>query len=55
MIKGMNGARENDLPLSPEGTSTLKDWEEEKEPAKKMERQQAGSRKQSHKTVGEKE
>lgn len=45
MIKGMNGARENDLPLSPEGTSTLKDWEEEKEPAKKMERQQAGSRK----------
>lgn len=45
MIKGMNAAKENDLPLSPEGTPTLKDWEEEKEPAKKMEGQQAGSRK----------
>lgn len=41
VIKRMSIVRENDLPLSPEGTPTLKDWEEEKKPAKKMERQQA--------------
>lgn len=40
VIKRMSIVRENDLPLSPEGTPTLKDWEEEKKPAK-MERQQA--------------